>query len=450
MALLARKTCPQAGGEGRADAGRTCCRAEWRRCARHHFTPQSRKPLVGASLISVEAVTPRRPHKCILIGPKDARPRHRNTLTGRMSPLNHGALSPAAELMEMQRDRDLDIISSNKMGQQRRRAADNALEPRSSSPVTVYVDLPRVSHQAFPTIAWDDLEECGGGRRESDSIGSQVNEAQDFGGYALDFMADSPATLESSLSPGELVPFQGCVIPPLTPQRGFSSEDSLPRSCTDAGHSYAQEETLWRDIAQYHAKALGDSTEVNNQLHEILQNKQEEIDSCQERNLHLRQLASRAKNLASVLEKLLTVGEPRPKESVMPCGREASLSPCKRQRLDEGYETESSDSVEDMLRDISTRCNAVLHGAAAATKPRQQSETIRMHGSFSGLQTSISKDSILDRAEPEESASSFRTSIREHSTIRTQVFPNGHAFTSVTRQGGYRFRWVPNDSWSQG
>ncbi len=38
------------------------------------------------------------------------------------------------------------------------------------------------------------------------------------------------------------------------------------------------------------------------QLHETLHRKQEEIDSLQERNLHLRQLASRAKNLASVLE----------------------------------------------------------------------------------------------------------------------------------------------------
>ncbi|XP_068166908.1 multicilin [Antennarius striatus] len=327
---------------------------------------------------------------------------------------------------------------------------DKVLVPRSSSPVSVYVELPYVSDQAFPTIAWDDLEDCGSGvRRENDSIGSQVNETnahvQDFGRYALDFIADSPATLESSLSPGELLPFHGCVIPPLTPQWDFSSEDSLVRSFSEAGHSYLQEETVWRDIAHYHGKALEDSIEVNNQRHEILQEKQEEIDSFQERNLHLRQLASRAKNLASVLEKLMTVREPCVRESVIPCGDGTSLSPCKRQRLDEGYETESSESVEDMLRDISTRCNAVLHDATAGTKPQQQSEAIRMYGSFSGLQTSISKDSVLDRAEPEESVSSFRTSVREHSTIRTQVFPSGHAFTSITQQGGYRFRWVPND-----
>lgn len=222
------------------------------------------------------------------------------------------------------------------------------------------------------------------------------------------------------------------------------------------------------------------------QLHETLHRKKEEIDSLQGRNLHLRQLASRAKHLASVLEvstwvnthfhpgfsrtsypwalvfisfsstmflqKLMTVRDPHVREAAMPCSDKTSLSPCKRQRLDEGYETESSDSVEDMLRDISTRCNAVLHGAAAGTKLQQESESICMYGSFSGLQTSTSKGSstAADGAESEEIASSFRTSVREHCTIRTQVFPHGRAFTSRTQQGGYRFRWVPNHSWSRG
>lgn len=149
-------------------------------------------------------------------------------------------------------------------------------------------------------------------------------------------------------------------------------------------------------------------------------------------------------------QKLMTVRDPYVREPVMPCGDKTSLSPCKRQRLDEGYETESSDSVEDMLRDISTRCNAVLHSTAAGPGLQQESETIRMYGAFSGLQTCISKDSsmTMDGAKPEESVSSFRTSIREHCTIKTQVFPHGRAFTSRTEQGGYRFRWVPNDSWT--
>lgn len=117
-------------------------------------------------------------------------------------------------------------------------------------------------------------------------------------------------------------------------------------------------------------------------------------------------------------------------------------SPCKRQRLDEGYETESSDSVEDMLRDISTRCNAVLHGSAAAKQ--RGSEVIRAHGAFSGLQTCFSKDG--GGAAAEGSVWSFRTSVREHGTIRTQAFPQGQALTARMQEGGYRFRWVPNHS----
>ncbi|KAM9360346.1 multicilin [Symphorus nematophorus] len=359
--------------------------------------------------------------------------------------------------MEMQRGRKVfGAVCPNQMGQQGRRTEghreDKVLVPRSSSPVTVYVELPCTIEQAFSTIAWDDLEDCASVvRRETDSLGSQMNESdadeQDFGDYALDFMAESPATLESTLSPAELVPFQGYVIPPLTPQR-YLSPDSMVHSSTDADNPSAQDGAQWRSITHCQSRTLGDSMEVNNQLHETLHRKQEEIGSLQERNLHLRQLASRAKHLASVLEKLMTVRDPHVRESVMPCGEKNSLSPCKRQRLDEGYETESSDSVEDMLRDISTRCNAVLHSAATGARLQQESETVRMYGSFSGLQTSISKDNSMttDRAEPEESISSFRTSIREHCTIRTHVFPHGRAFTSRTLKGGYRFRWVPNHS----
>ncbi|XP_030594031.1 cyclin-O [Archocentrus centrarchus] len=373
--------------------------------------------------------------------------------------LRVAVLQTELNLAEMQIDgKTFDGICPNQMGQTWKRAVanktDKVLVPRSSSPVTVYVELPCIIEQAFSTIAWDDLEDCASAvRQERDSLGSQVNQSdandQDFGEYGLDFMAESPTTLESNLSPDELVPFQGCIIPPLTPQRDFSPENSLVNSSTETGNPPAQDGDPWKGIAECHGRALGHSIAVNKQLHESLHTQQEEIDSLEERNLHLRQLASRAKHLASVLEKLMTVRDSHVREPVMPCGGDkASLSPCKRQRLDEGYETESSDSVEDMLRDISTRCNAVLHSRATETRLQQDLETICMYGAFSGLQTSIAKDSAVtvDAAEAGESVSSFRTSVREHCTIRTQVFPHGHAFTSRTQQGGYRFRWVPNQS----
>lgn len=76
-------------------------------------------------------------------------------------------------------------------------------------------------------------------------------------------LSDSPSTLESSLSPAELVPFQGCVIPPLTPQWDLSPEDSLVSSPPEAGDPSARDGALWRDIAQCQGRTLGDSMEVN-------------------------------------------------------------------------------------------------------------------------------------------------------------------------------------------
>ena len=79
-------------------------------------------------------------------------------------------------------------------------------------------------------------------------------------------LSESPATLESSLSPAELVPFQGCVIPPLTPQRYLSSEDSLVHLSTEADNPSAQDGAQWRSIAQCQGRTLEDSTDVNNQV----------------------------------------------------------------------------------------------------------------------------------------------------------------------------------------
>ncbi|CAL8345712.1 unnamed protein product [Lota lota] len=355
-------------------------------------------------------------------------------------------------------------ICPNKMGPLCRRAKTKGrvLMPRSSSPDPVFGDkMQCVVEQAFATIAWDDLEDCASVlRRESDSLGSQVNESdgddQYFGEYALDFMAESPGTLESSLSPVGLVPFQGCIIPPLTPRQDFPPQDS-PMAPSPPGrgpHHNAEDRASWRGMAKHQGLLLDNSTQVNHRLHETLHSKQEEVESLQERNAHLRELASRAKHLASVLERLMTVRDPYLHKPALPSCDKTSSSPHKRQRLSEDGESESvpSGSVEDILRDISTRCNAVLHGSSAKISAvTQVSEHIRMYGAFSGLQTSIAKGSggagvSVGGTYAEGCDSSFRTSIQDHCTIKTQVFPHGHAFTSRTQTGGYRFRWVPNQS----
>lgn len=78
--------------------------------------------------------------------------------------------------------------------------------------------------------------------------------------------SDSPATLESSLSPGGLVPFQGCIIPPLTPLCDLSPEEDLDGSSREAGNFPYQDGALWKDVAQHQGRALGDSLEVNNRV----------------------------------------------------------------------------------------------------------------------------------------------------------------------------------------
>ncbi|XP_029507969.2 multicilin [Oncorhynchus nerka] len=339
--------------------------------------------------------------------------------------------------------------------------------PRSSSPVAVYVDRnPCIVEEAFATIAWDDLEECASVmRRESDSLGSQVNDSDgddhDFGEYALDFIADSPATLERSLSPADLVAFQGCIIPPLTPQREPCPEDKdqqgYPSSDPGLGQHQAQDGLLWRGIAQHHTRVLGHTLETNSQLHLTVSRRQEEINALLQRNVHLRELATRAKHLASVLDKLMMVREPScfRQPSTSPCDEPPmSTLPCKRQRLEDTCDdTSPPGCVEDILRDVSERCNTVLHHSTVQTPLTQDNdpERILMFGAFSGLQTSRTTGGAVVSMEDTEagessSDSSFRTSIREHCTIRTQTFPHGHAFTSRTTQGGYRFRWVPSQS----
>ncbi|KAL0979875.1 hypothetical protein UPYG_G00191010 [Umbra pygmaea] len=332
--------------------------------------------------------------------------------------------------------------------------------PRCSSPVSVYVDrIPCIVEDAFATIAWDDLEDCASLiKRDSDSLGSQVNDSeedeQDFGEYALDFIAESPATLENSLSPASLVAFQGCFIPPLTPERELSSGDqdkSYSPSDTALSQRHPENETLWRGMAQHHTRVLGHALETNSQLHLSVNKRNEEINVLQHDNVQLRELANKAKHLASILDKLMTVREPPIPHSDV---THTLTSPCKRQRLDlddNCDDTSPPGSVEDILRDVSERCNAVLHHSTAQAPCPQDSqpERIMMFGQFSGIQTSRTTGGTVVSMEATEEGvsnndSSFRTSIREHCTIRTQAFPHGHAFTSRTNQGGFRFRWVPS------
>ncbi|XP_017566683.1 multicilin [Pygocentrus nattereri] len=72
-------------------------------------------------------------------------------------------------------------------------------------------------------------------------------------------------------------------------------------------------------------------------------------------------------------------------------------------------------------------------------------EMIQVYGSFHGLKVVMARCSDLSEHGKEELVC-FKTSIREHSTVRTNVFPHGKTFTSRTPDGSCRFLWVPNQN----
>nr|XP_055064862.1 multicilin [Misgurnus anguillicaudatus] len=71
-------------------------------------------------------------------------------------------------------------------------------------------------------------------------------------------------------------------------------------------------------------------------------------------------------------------------------------------------------------------------------------ERVNIFGAFRGLQV-VTETPFLKSDVGEKKSASFRISIRDHSTVKTKVFPHGKAFTSHTPSGSCRFLWVPND-----
>lgn len=71
------------------------------------------------------------------------------------------------------------------------------------------------------------------------------------------------------------------------------------------------------------------------------------------------------------------------------------------------------------------------------------SETVQVFGSFRGLRILKATPSANSDPRREGRCAFFKTSVREHSTVRTRVFPHGKTFTSHTPDGDCRFLWVP-------
>ncbi|CAI5787568.1 multicilin [Podarcis lilfordi] len=233
---------------------------------------------------------------------------------------------------------------------------------------------------------------------------------------------------------------------PVDDGRSFSPCFRQPAEDDSASQMNAENisstEQYWKDLANQNQKALGDALVENNQLQVTLSQKQEEIASLKERNIQLKELASQAKQLASVLDKLM----------IPQCKDSADLSlangPNKRslKQVTIAEQEEEEMEVNEILREISDRCNAALQSAddkRSPKRPRGENETIHMYGAFQGLQTCSSHSSLDLRGSELEEGVSFTTAINEHCNIRTLAFPQGNAFLVRTATGGHKFRWVP-------
>ncbi|KAA0703743.1 hypothetical protein E1301_Tti000613 [Triplophysa tibetana] len=71
-------------------------------------------------------------------------------------------------------------------------------------------------------------------------------------------------------------------------------------------------------------------------------------------------------------------------------------------------------------------------------------ERVNVFGAFRGLRV-VTETPLVKSDLGETNGVCFKISIREHSTVKTKVFPHGKAFTSHTPSGSCRFLWVPSD-----
>ncbi|XP_061118126.1 multicilin [Conger conger] len=205
--------------------------------------------------------------------------------------------------------------------------------------------------------------------------------------------------------------------------------------------SFSSVDCYWRDKADLNQRALGDALKTNDQLSVSLNKKQEEILALQERNNQLKELASQAKHLASILD-LLTQSTNRDCPTTDATNQRTGV---KRQRQDnlQTPSVDPRDQVNDRNIDLDRGPKQPKLHQDVEPVNQCQIERINMYGAFSRLQVNTSCCPVSASSSCSEEGMCFRTSIRDHCTIRTLVFPQGRTFTSKVPSGGYRFRWVP-------
>ncbi|XP_064164060.1 multicilin [Anguilla rostrata] len=202
--------------------------------------------------------------------------------------------------------------------------------------------------------------------------------------------------------------------------------------------AFSSVDCYWRDKADLNQRALGDALKTNDQLSVSLNKKHEEILALQERNNQLKELASQAKHLASILD-LLTQSTSSDFPTTEATNQRTGI---KRQRQDD------LQTLSAVPRANINNRNLDLHRDSKQPKLHQDvepavEERINVCGAFRRLQVNTFCNPVSADSSCSEEGMYFRTSIRDHCTIRTLVFPQGRTFTSKVHSGGYRFRWVP-------
>ncbi|XP_033617829.1 multicilin, partial [Fukomys damarensis] len=322
----------------------------------------------------------------------------------------------------------------------------------------------RSPRAALTTIDLQDLADCSSllgsvappigdpAASQDHSLQTEGFDLQNFRDTVDDLIADSSSLISPPLVDSDF-PFSPCIDvsvsnfgPGLSPSLDLKALQSPPLCPPEEPPPLLEQ--YWKEVANQNQRALGDALVENNQLHVTLTQKQEEIASLKERNVQLKELASRTRHLAAVLDKLMITQS-------RDFGTEAEtflLKATAKRSLEELVSAAGQDcaEVDAILREISQRCDEALQNRDPK-RPRVQLEPAsidgrpgNLHGAFRGLRTNcISSPLNLSQSELEEGGS-FSTPIRSHSTIRTLAFPQGNAFTIRTASGGYKFRWVPS------
>ncbi|KAB5543749.1 hypothetical protein PHYPO_G00083220 [Pangasianodon hypophthalmus] len=241
---------------------------------------------------------------------------------------------------------------------------------------------------------------------------------------------------------------------------------------------------------------LGNAIEMNRQLHVSVQRKQEEISALKERNAQLKELVKQAEIYAAVLDAFMSqpdktsncVAHPasaftphshsysltaEPAEwhfsaALQPAWLESLLNHTppeeekewshrtlsehtlntgvKRQLWPNDAESSSADSPAECPDKKPRLDQEFLAQPEHRSSEHLASETVQVFGSFRGLRVLKATPSASSDLGREGRCVFFKTSIREHSTVRTRVFPHGKTFTSHTPDGGCRFLWIPKQN----